>query len=64
MNCFFFSLFAAYLDVTIAPSEYGDDWKAADDDDLQDKNCSPHDPVESYDTRAIIQADIASFRTR
>lgn len=50
--------------MAVAPSEDCDDRKAAYDDYLQDENSGPHNPVESDDARTIIDADIASFRTR
>ena len=48
--------------MTVAPSENGDDGQTADDDDLQNEDGRPHDPVEGDDARAVVFADVASLR--
>lgn len=56
------SLDAPYLDVIVAPGEEGHDGQAADDDDLQDEDGRPHDPVECHDAGAVVHAHVATLR--
>ena len=53
-----------YLDVAVAPSENSDDGQTTDDDDLQNQNGRPHDPIESNDAGTVIVTYVASLRTR
>ena len=48
--------------MVVAPGENGHDGQAADDDNLEDEDGGPHDPVEGHDARAVIDANVATLR--
>ena len=49
--------------MAVSPGEEGHCRQTADDDDLQDEDGRPHDPVEGDDARAVVLAHVAAFRT-
>ncbi len=50
--------------MAVSPGEEGHCRQTADDDDLQDEDGGPHDPVEGDDARTVVLAHVAAFRTR